>query len=184
MTAEVLDGLVLGKPCRAPVRIGGRAFSTWHEATIGHAERMVAIPCLVADPGDDRLSEIGVEAQWSALGPALEGLEGDNSGLWSRVAEAVRESPVLDPEEATAEIECEWASARAGVSATSETDEYSRERTPLQWAKLFHVHRDTFVKRCREGKIRARKLSDKSYRVHVDDLPRDHPEARKSVGSR
>jgi excisionase family DNA binding protein len=54
---------------------------------------------------------------------------------------------------------------------TSSGELWSEPRSPAEWAKAFNVHRDTFLARVREGKIRAKKLTSKSYRVHKDDLP-------------
>ncbi len=48
---------------------------------------------------------------------------------------------------------------------------WSEPRSPGEWAKAFNVHRDTFLARVKDGKIRAKKLTSKSYRVHKDDLP-------------
>ena len=48
---------------------------------------------------------------------------------------------------------------------------WSQADSPTQWAKVFGCHRDTFIARCKRGEIRHQKLSDRSYKVHVDDLP-------------
>lgn len=44
-------------------------------------------------------------------------------------------------------------------------------RAPRQWAKLFNMTWDTLKLRFEDGSIRNVRLSSKSYRVHVDDMP-------------
>jgi hypothetical protein len=46
--------------------------------------------------------------------------------------------------------------------------------SPARWAKKFGVSRATFVRHCKEGKIRNKRLSTKSYQIAVDDLPLIH----------
>jgi hypothetical protein len=52
---------------------------------------------------------------------------------------------------------------------------WSEPDSPKRWAKVFNMHPDTLKSRIREGKIRAMKLSTKSYRIHTDDLPKTQP---------
>ena len=44
---------------------------------------------------------------------------------------------------------------------------------PAQWAKRFRVHVSTIKRRFDKQTIRNKKISTKSYLVHVDDLPGD-----------
>ncbi len=48
---------------------------------------------------------------------------------------------------------------------------WSVEDTPSRWAKKFGISVDTFKRRVKVGKIRAIKLSDRSYKVDLHDLP-------------
>ena len=50
--------------------------------------------------------------------------------------------------------------------------EWSVPKSPAEWSKLFKVSWDTLKKRFDNGSIRTTKLSTKSYRVHVDDVPK------------
>lgn len=50
---------------------------------------------------------------------------------------------------------------------------WSEADSPKRWAKRFGLSWDTLKKRFREQKIRHQKLSDRSYRIHRDDLPPD-----------
>lgn len=49
---------------------------------------------------------------------------------------------------------------------------WSQPDTPKRWAKVFGVNVQTIKRRFQDGKIRNKKLSDRSYQVHVDDVPR------------
>lgn len=55
--------------------------------------------------------------------------------------------------------------------APQSNGQWSKPDTPSRWAKRFGFSVDTFKRRVNDEKIRAKKLSDKSYQVHVDDLP-------------
>jgi hypothetical protein len=47
----------------------------------------------------------------------------------------------------------------------------SKPDTPSRWGIKFGFSAKTFLRRVKSGKIRAKKLSDKSYQVNLDDLP-------------
>jgi hypothetical protein len=49
---------------------------------------------------------------------------------------------------------------------------WSEPDTPSRWAKRFGVSWDTLKRRFAEGAIRHKKLSSKSYQIHVNDLPK------------
>jgi hypothetical protein len=65
------------------------------------------------------------------------------------------------------------ASTNESNSATDQI-EWTRPDSPKCWAKLFGCSPSTFTRRCREAKIRHKKLSTKSYQVAIDDLPTIH----------
>lgn len=48
---------------------------------------------------------------------------------------------------------------------------YSRPRSPSEWEKIFDLSWRTIKRRIDSGKIRAKKISTKSYRIHVNDVP-------------
>jgi hypothetical protein len=48
---------------------------------------------------------------------------------------------------------------------------WSEPDTPKRWARQFRVHVSTFKRWVKNGKILVKKLSDRSYRLDVDDLP-------------
>jgi hypothetical protein len=52
---------------------------------------------------------------------------------------------------------------------------WSKPDSPKRWGKAFGFSSDTFIRRCQDGSIRHKKLSDRSYQVHVDDLPSPPP---------
>jgi hypothetical protein len=47
----------------------------------------------------------------------------------------------------------------------------SKPDGPKQWGRVFGFSADTFIRRCKAGKIRHIKHTSKSYSVHIDDLP-------------
>ena len=49
----------------------------------------------------------------------------------------------------------------------------SEPDTPTRWAKRFGVSVDTIKRRFKDGTIRNKKLSDRSYQVDLRDIPRD-----------
>jgi hypothetical protein len=52
------------------------------------------------------------------------------------------------------------------------TGPWSTANTPTQWAKQFKICARTFKRRVKDGKIRAKVLSDRLYQVHLDDMPK------------
>lgn len=56
--------------------------------------------------------------------------------------------------------------------AKKHADPWSKADGPKQWAKKLGFSVDTLMRRFKENKIRHLKLSSKSYRIHVDDLPK------------
>lgn len=56
---------------------------------------------------------------------------------------------------------------------TIATDKWSAPDSPASWARRFGISWDTLKQRILDKSIRAKKLSSKSYRIHVDDLPSD-----------
>lgn len=71
-----------------------------------------------------------------------------------------------------------FVSGRRGLPGTipegSAVDgaDWSTASTPTFWALQFGVNVKTFKRWCDEGKVRAKKLSSKSYQVHLADLPK------------
>jgi hypothetical protein len=65
--------------------------------------------------------------------------------------------------------------APASLPAKSNQDgPWSEPDTPTRWAKRFKVKPKTFKRYVTNGKIRAKKLSDRSYQVNLADLPQSH----------
>jgi hypothetical protein len=60
------------------------------------------------------------------------------------------------------------------VEATAKQQDgpFSTDDSPSRWAKQFKMSARTFKRRVKDGKIRAKILSDRSYQVHLDDLPK------------
>jgi len=48
---------------------------------------------------------------------------------------------------------------------------WSPPDSPASWAKRFGVSWDTLKRRFADGTIRHKKLTAKSYRIHLDDMP-------------
>lgn len=58
-------------------------------------------------------------------------------------------------------------------TAASEVERYSAPDTPQRWAKKYKHSTKTMVRWFATQKIRNKKHSDRSYSVHLDDLPDD-----------
>jgi hypothetical protein len=58
--------------------------------------------------------------------------------------------------------------------------EFSNEKSPRQWAKVFRCSWDTLKRRMAAGKIRYCKLSTKSYRIAIADLPAEEPSKQRA----
>ena len=58
------------------------------------------------------------------------------------------------------------------VNTTASDGPWSQPNGPSQWALTFGCSWATLKRRFEEGKIRHKKLSTKSYCIHVDDLPK------------
>jgi hypothetical protein len=56
---------------------------------------------------------------------------------------------------------------------------WSTADNPTRWAKQFKISPRTFKRHVKDGKIRAKMLSDRLYQVHLDDLP-NQEKARES----
>jgi hypothetical protein len=52
--------------------------------------------------------------------------------------------------------------------------EWTPADTPARWAKLFGFSVRTLNRRFKDGSIRPKKLSTKSYQIAIDDLPAMH----------
>ena len=66
------------------------------------------------------------------------------------------------------------------VENTAKSDReglWSQQDTPTRWAKVFGVSVDTIKRRFKDQTIRNTKLSARSYRVNLHDLPATHPES-------
>jgi hypothetical protein len=48
---------------------------------------------------------------------------------------------------------------------------WSKPDSPTRWAGVFGESPKTFMRKVNQGKIRAKKLTSKSYQIAVDDLP-------------
>ena len=74
-----------------------------------------------------------------------------------------------------AEVEAAAAAAAArpdeNAAKADQAGPWSKQDTPSRWGKKFGCSADTFIRRYEDGTIRAKKLSDRSYQVHVDDIP-------------
>lgn len=66
------------------------------------------------------------------------------------------------------------AHPRQTAPAKEETVGWTTADGPAQWAKLFGISPATLKRRLKEGSIRHRKLSPKSYQIAIDDLPAKH----------
>ena len=57
---------------------------------------------------------------------------------------------------------------------TSDNVTWSKPDSPTRWAIVFDISAQTFKRRVKDGKIRAKKLSSKSYQIDIQDIPGNH----------
>ena len=70
-------------------------------------------------------------------------------------------------------LRCDGVSAAKAAPPERETDvSWSAADTPTRWAKVFRISAKSFKRRVKEGKIRAKPLSDRSYQVDTRDIPK------------
>jgi hypothetical protein len=77
------------------------------------------------------------------------------------------------------QVEAVLARLRVRLDAQAPADgPWSEPNSPSQWARVFRVSTQTIRRRFKEGKIRSKKYTAKSYAVHVDDLPKASSDPR------
>jgi hypothetical protein len=79
--------------------------------------------------------------------------------------------PILPDIALAVESFAAWEEARRASDADG--GKWSEPDLPGQWARRFRISPDTLTRRVKDGKIRVKKLSSKSWCIHVDDLPKD-----------
>lgn len=79
--------------------------------------------------------------------------------------------PILPVIDSAVESLVAWEEARRVSDADG--GKWSEPDLPGQWARRFRISLDTLTRWVKDGKIRVKKLSSKSWRIHVDDLPKD-----------
>lgn len=79
------------------------------------------------------------------------------------------ESYIQDVLNAIGEV-VRWCEARRG-RLPQDDGPWSTADSPARWAKQFKVSPRTFKRRVKDGKIRAKILSDRLYQINLDDLP-------------
>lgn len=93
---------------------------------------------------------------------------------------SLRSLPYVDGEDIEAELEREVRAAAAlrlagrswfAADVANGADNWSEPASPAEWAKRFNMSWDTLKARIKEGKIKAQKLTSKSYRIRRDHLP-------------
>ncbi len=71
----------------------------------------------------------------------------------------------------------------SGEASAADAVEWTTADGPSRWAKLFEIIPTTFKKRLRDGSIRHKKLSPKSYLIAVADLPAKHQSKFRPAGA-
>jgi hypothetical protein len=101
--------------------------------------------------------------------------------LMGRNAEATSSEPLPEQDPSGAEQPPPAITAEAPANpipvaptAAGESMEWTTADGPAQWAKMFGVSPTTFKRRLKDGSIRHKKLSTKSYQLAIDDLPAKH----------
>lgn len=90
----------------------------------------------------------------------------DLNSKTGNIAPAVKEA-TLSPEDPAGDATTRSAYTGSSVDLTTAD-------SPSRWARLYGIGVKAFLSRCKEGKIRHKRLSSKSYQVAIDDLPAKH----------
>jgi hypothetical protein len=95
---------------------------------------------------------------------------------WSKSMHPNLLDAVLTAQRGLIRLRNQIASVGVGSVTTTETTkeddlEYTPPDSPSRWAKRFNVSPKTFKRYVEGGKIRGIKISDRSYRIAVADLP-------------
>ena len=119
----------------------------------------------------DVLRHAGEIVQASGIYEELSTLP-DEITNWNRLEEyhdATREAA----EQVKAILTAIRPEASGGPLATDDEQggPWSQADAPKCWGKVFGFSAATFIRRVKAGTIRAKKLSDKSYQVHLGDIP-------------
>jgi len=93
----------------------------------------------------------------------------DYEHVWSAVVLRFQQLPVFELQGTHILKE-----ATRAIAALRSADDgpWSRPDSPTRWATLFGINPRTFKRHIRSGKIRGKRLSDRLYRVHIDDVPK------------
>jgi hypothetical protein len=91
---------------------------------------------------------------------------------WPTCLEASRDSLPAGAWEAAQKGYATLARLSAKLESKPDDGPWSKPDGPTQWAKKFGFSSDTLMRRFKAGTIRHKKLSSKSYCIHVDDLPK------------
>ena len=148
----------------------------WLEQVAEPHIRILALDrCLIADTTAGNSCEPNPLFSWSA-----EELASKAGGLWDETCRAcdwladngyhdapVRPAETSDPAESLRQYQLVRQYLR---SQPSQSGLWSKQDGPTQWAKKFGFSVDTLMRRFEDGTIRHKKLSTKSYQIHVDDL--------------
>ncbi len=91
---------------------------------------------------------------------------------WPECLEGQRDSLPVGAWEAAQKGCATLARLSAKLGHKLDNGPWSKHNGPAQWAKWFGISHDTLMRRFKAGAIRHKKLSSKSYCIHVDDLPK------------
>jgi hypothetical protein len=112
---------------------------------------------------------------------------------WPAISQNLRGVTILDKDKLRRELDQELARSRAvarfadmasggrtvknkqeAPTGALSDQEWSIPETPSRLAKIFNLHRDTIVRRLKDGTIPNIKLSSRRYQVAVDSIPALH----------
>jgi hypothetical protein len=166
----------VGEGPRPDFRFGEACYSTAHEAAL---ELLRAGVLHIEDGLIDIAEDRGTPDNYFAGIDDLHVLSPDDLrdtliDVYARpVSEwAVKEIEFARVKEFQAWIDREWAAASSAPAKDNQDGLFSTADSPTRWAKQFKISPKTFKRRVRDGKIRAKSLSDRLYQVHLDDLPK------------
>jgi hypothetical protein len=132
---------------------GSRTVSSWFESIRNQAEADEWAACAVCWLTAHNLRTDLLMTLKDKIATAIEA-QHSSEGIAAALPEAV-----------------EHSGNTSAVPVRSGNAQWSEPDAPSQWAKRFGCSWDTLKRRFADGSIRHLKLSTKSYRIHLDDVP-------------
>ncbi len=159
----------------APTNRGGGLgtvqYWTFHEAAIFAGKAVLASLCAGVECATNRVVS---REDWDRQKVVEILQDAETVGrerLWDEVIKWLCEPGFPETEVRSVQLEADRAIACLATELAPDQTDWSEPDSPKRWAIVFGVSSDTIKRRFKDGTIRAKKLSDRSYQVDRRDIP-------------